>query len=83
MVYTYILPVQIRCYDYLHGFKPLCVRVCVADLSRGLNAPEETEEDDNPGHGQAAQDRETHLSKVPNIIRDVQHIVPEIDRENI
>ena len=61
----------------------MCVCVCVADLSRGLHTPEETEEDHNPGHSQAAQDRETYFSKVPNVVRDVQHIVPGMDRENI
>lgn len=61
----------------------VCVYVCEseADLSRGFNAPDETEEDDQPGHSQAAQDRETDLSKVSNIIRDVQHIVSEKERE--
>lgn len=45
-------------------------------LARGLNASEETEENNNPGDGQAAQDRQMHFSKVPNVIRDVEHIVP-------
>lgn len=53
----------------------VCVCMCVcfieADLSRGFNAPNETEEDDDPGHSQAAQDGETDLTEVPNIIRDV------------
>lgn len=55
----------------------LCVymSVCKANLSRGFNTPDETEKDDTPGHCQAAQDGETDLSKVPNIIRDVQNIV--------
>lgn len=61
----------------------LCESVCVADLSGRLNALEETEEDDNPGQSQAAQDRETHLSQVPDIIRDVQHIVPEKERATL
>lgn len=47
-------------------------------LARGLNAPEETEEDHDPGDGQAAQDGQMHFSEVPNIIRDVQDIVPEM-----
>lgn len=57
--------------------------MCFTDLSRGLDTPEETEEDDHPGQSQAAQDREAHLSQVPNIIRDIQHIVPGkgIERE--
>ena len=63
----------------------VCVCVCVcetdADLSRRLDAPDETEEDDKPGDGQAAQDRHTDLSEVPDIIRDVQHIVSEKETE--
>lgn len=57
----------------------MCVCVCAGEretnLSRGFDAPDETEEDDKPGHGQAAQDGETDLSKVPNVIGDVQHVV--------
>lgn len=53
----------------------VCVRE--ADLSRGFNAPDETEKDDKPGHSQAAQDRETDLAKVSDIIRDVQHVVSD------
>lgn len=52
-----------------------------ADLSRGFDAPDETEKDDKPGQSQTAENRETNLSKVPNTIRDVQHIVPEKERE--
>jgi len=51
-----------------------------ADLSGGFNAPDETEEDHEPGYSQAAQDGETDLSKVTDIIRDVQHVVPDTDR---
>lgn len=56
--------------------------MCVseADLSRGFDAPDETEKDNKPRHSQAAQDRQTDFSKVPNIIRDVQHIVSERQR---
>lgn len=42
-----------------------------AHLSRGLDTPDETEENHEPGDSQAAQDRETDLSEVSNIIRDV------------
>ena len=59
----------------------ICICVCEADLSRGLNTPDKTEKDDTPGHSQAAQDREADLSKVPNIIRDVQHLVSERQRD--
>lgn len=52
-----------------------------ADLSRGFNASDETEKDNKPGHSQAAQDRQTDLAEVPNIIRDVQHIVSERIKE--
>lgn len=52
-----------------------------SDLSRRFNAPDETEEDNTPGYSQATQDRKTNLSKVPNIIRDVQHVVPEREKE--
>lgn len=47
------------------------------DLSWGLHTPDEAEEDHNPGHSQATQDGEANLSKVSNIIRDVQHVVSE------
>lgn len=47
-------------------------------LAGGLDTPEETEENNNPGDCQAAQDGQMHFSKVPNIVRDVQHIVPKM-----
>jgi len=61
----------------------VCVhaRVCETDLSRGFNALDETEEDDKPGHSQATEERETDLSKVPDVIGDVQHVVSERERE--
>lgn len=62
-------------YVVAYGQALLCVSD--ADLSRGFDAPDETEEDDKPGHSQAAEDGKTDLSKVSNIIRDVQHIVSE------
>lgn len=46
-------------------------------LAGGLNTSEETEENNNPGDGQAAQDGQMHLSKVPDTVRDVQHVVPK------
>lgn len=47
-------------------------------LARGFNTPEETEENNNPGDRQAAQDGQMHFSKVANIVGDVQHIVPKV-----
>lgn len=46
-------------------------------LAGGLDTPEETEENNKPGDRQAAQDGQMHFSKVPNIVRDVQHVVPK------
>lgn len=61
----------------VHMIARICMCVCVfegvfeADLSRRFHTSDETEENDKPGNGQATQDRETDLSKVPNIIRNV------------
>lgn len=55
----------------------MCVRVGEY-LARGFNTPEETEENNNPGDGQAAQDGQMHFPKVPNIVGDVQHVVPKV-----
>lgn len=52
-------------------------------LAGGLDTPEETEENNNPGDRQAAQDGQMHFSKVPNVIRDVQHIVPKMINDSL
>lgn len=49
-------------------------------LARGFHTPEETEENDDPGDRQAAQDGQMHFPKVPNIVGDVQHVVPRVAR---
>lgn len=46
------------------------------DLSGRLDPFEETEEDDHPGQGQAAQDGESHLSQVPDVVGDVENVAP-------
>lgn len=48
----------------------------MTDLSGRLDAFEEAEEDDDPGQGQAAQEGESHLSQVPDVVGDVQNVVP-------
>lgn len=59
----------------------VCTSVCVTDLSRGFDAPDETEKDNNPGQSKAAEDWKTYLSKVTNVIRDFQHIMSGTDRD--
>lgn len=49
---------------------------CQANLSGRLDAFEEAEEDDDPGQGQAAQDGESNLSQVPDVVGDVQNVAP-------
>lgn len=49
----------------------------LAHLARGLHPTNEAEEHHYPGDSQAAQDGETHFTKVPYAIWDVQYIVPE------
>lgn len=54
---------------------------CLAtDLPGRLDTFEEAEEDDDPGQGQAAQDGESHLSQVPDVVGDVQNVAPGRDR---
>lgn len=40
-------------------YENACVCVCVTDLSRRFNTPDEAEKDNEPGYSQATQDRET------------------------
>lgn len=54
---------------------PAC-RCSATHLSGRLDTFEEAEEDDDPGEGQAAQDGESHLSQVPDVVGYVQNVVP-------
>lgn len=45
-------------------------------LPRGLDALDEAEEDNNPRDAQAPQEGQPHIAQVPNVIGQVQHIVP-------
>lgn len=45
-------------------------------LPRGLDAFDEAEEDNNPRDAQAPQEGQPHIAQVPNVIRQVQHVVP-------